>query len=243
MFLNLLLSLQAFFPNEEKMSVLENKIKRNEASSQDKVIYWHLHEPFPYLGVGRFIWFPRDSSFSYEEDFPSLLKFMKDKGHKLPAWLDQDFTCPWTTRQEFEKDQKRQLELKQVLETGFELQIKFLVTNSFETFEKIVDSFDENVKSEMKNKIEHLLEDPRGLYALIDYCQFKGSGLNEKEFKDGRGFGLKQVIEALPVESLNVESFVKTAKDILKERAKNSHGLDEKWLSSWINRLDRYRNF
>jgi hypothetical protein len=243
MFLNLLLSLQAFFPNEEKMSVLENKIKKNETSLQDKVIYWHLHEPFPYLGLGRFIWFPKDSNFSYEEDFPRLLKFMKDSGHKLPEWLGKEFSCPWSSRQEFENDQKKQLELKQLLESGINLQIKFLVTHSFETFEKIVDSFDESCKSLMINKLEKLLEDPRGLYALIDYCQFKGSGLNEKEFKDGRGFGLKQVIEALPQDSLNVESFVKTAKDILKERAKNSHGHDEKWLSSWINRLDRYRNF
>lgn len=235
--------MQAFFPNEEKITVLENKIKKIEASSQDKVIYWHLHEPFPYLGIGRFIWFPKDANFSYEEDFPSLLKFMKDRGHKMPDWLDEDFSCPWASRQEFEKDQVRQLELRQVLESGIHLQIKFLITHSFETFETIIDSFDDVDKTVMKNKFVQLLEDPRGLYALIDYCQFKGSGLHQKEFKDGKGFGLKQVVEALPCESCNVESFVKTAKDILKERAKNSNGHDEKWLSSWINRLDRYRNF
>lgn len=243
MFFELVLSLQAFFPSEEKMSALENKIKKNEVSSQDKVMYWHLHEPFPYLGIGRFIWFPKDASFSYEEDFPSLLKFMKSKGHKLPDWLDADFHCPWSTRQEFEKDQKKQFELKQALDSGIDLQIKFLVIHSFEIFQKIIDSCEPSHQAAIQSKFENILKDPRGLYALIDYCQFKGSGLNEKEFKDGHGFGLKQVIEALPSDCLNVEGFVKTAKDILKQRVKNSNGHDEKWLSSWINRLDRYRAF
>lgn len=243
MLLHLVLSLQAFFPNEEKMTSLENKIRTNKSSSQDKVIYWHLHEPFPYLGVGQFIWFPKDASFSYEEDFPSLLKFMQERGHKLPEWLDSRFTCPWSTRQEFEKDQKKQQELKETLELGFELQIKFLVSHTFETFEKIIKSFDEKDRTLMEDKFKQLLEDPRGLYVLIDYCQFKGTGLSEKEFKDGYGFGLKQVIKELPNDALNIECFVKTAKDILKNRVKNSNGDDEKWLSGWMSRLDRYRNF
>ena len=243
MFFYFLLSLQAFFPSEEKILVLENKIKKAAVSTQDKVIYWHLHEPFPYLGVGRFIWFPKNSSFDYQEDFPLLLKFIKDKGHPLPDWIDDNFTCPWASRQEFENDQKRQAELRVVLESTFHLQIKFLISYSFETFEKIIQNTEELHRSCMRSKISALLSDSRGLYALIDYAQFKGSGLNEKEFKLGKGYGLKQVLEAMPEDGASVEMFVKTAKDVLKERAKLSNGHDEKWLASWINRLDRYRNF
>lgn len=243
MLLHLMLSLQTFFPNAEKMSALENKIKTNKASSQDKVIYWHLHEPFPYLGIGRFIWFPKEATFSYEEDFPSLLKFMQQNGHKLPEWLDGSFSCPWRTRQDFEQDQKKQQELKETLELGFELQIKFLVSHSFETFEKIVNSFDEKDRPLMEDKFKQLLQDPRGLYTLIDYCQFKGSGLSEKEFKNGYGFGLKQVMESIPSDAVSIECFVKAAKDVLKNRVKNSNGDDQKWLPGWMSRLDSYRNF
>jgi len=240
----LLLSIQALFPNEETIASFETKIRRNELSfSKYHVLHWNPHEPFLSLGIGHFIWFPKDQTFPYEEAFPKLLKFLKDKGSTLPSWMSDDFSCPWKTRAEFEKDLPKQKELGLLLDKTAALQTRFIVINSFDMFEKIVSSCDEDQKTLIQEKIEKLLQDPRGLFALIDYNHFKGSGLYTKEFRHGRGFGLKQVLLALPQDSVNLDTFVKTAQDVLKERVKLSEGREEKWLSGWLKRIDRYRQF
>lgn len=239
MLLSLLLSLNFSMPSDEKMSSLQSKLKNHEAYAEQRLIKWNLHEPYPYLGIGHFIWFPKDQNFPVVEDFPKLLKFFQTEGVELPSWLSSTYGCPWTSRTEFEDDKTKPHQLRTLLETTYNLQVKYLVSHSFETLEKIVLSCED--KDLMHKKISKLLQDPRGLFALVDYCHFKGSGLNEKEFKHGKGFGLKQVLESLALEDCSIESFVKTAKDILKERAQHSEGHDTKWLSGWIKRLDHYR--
>lgn len=241
MLLSFLLSICFVFPSEDKMVLLQNKLKKSDAYAWQRLLQWNLHEPFPYLGIRHFIWFPKGQSFPVEEDFPKLLMFLKNQGVKMPAWLDNNTYCPWSSREEFEADKIKQQEIRSLLENSLNLQIKFLVTRSFESFEKIVSSEPEETSELMKQKITKLLADPRGLYALVDYCQFKGSGLNAIEFKNGKGFGLKQVLEAIDLADCSVEGFAKTAKDILKERVQHSEGVDTKWLSGWMKRLDQYR--
>lgn len=239
MILTLILTLQFSMPSDEKISSLQTKLKNHEAYAEQRLIKWNLHEPYPYLGIGHFIWFPKGQNFPVVEDFPKLLKFFDKEGVDLPLWLKNSFSCPWSSRSEFEEDKTKSLQLRSLLESTYHLQVKYLVSHSFETFEKIVASCeDQNL---MHKKILKLLQDPRGLFALVDYCHFKGSGLNEKEFKNGKGFGLKQVLESLSLDECSLEFFVKTAKDILKERVQHSDGHDTKWLSGWIKRLDHYR--
>jgi hypothetical protein len=242
MWINLLLTIQSLFPSDEKIAAFEKKIRQNELSfSRYHVVYWNQHEPFLSLGVGHFIWFPHDQTFPFEEAFPKLLQYLKAQGCKLPSWINEDYTCPWKTRSEFEKDLKKQKDLSQLLESTAALQTRFIVINSFEVFEKIVESCDIQDKEIMNQKIKRLLADPRGLFALIDYNHFKGSGLYTKEYRHGKGFGLKQVLLAMPEDSINLDTFVKTAQDVLKERVKLSQGREEKWLSGWLKRINRYR--
>jgi hypothetical protein len=242
MWINILLSFQSLFPTDEKISSFEKKISKNELSfSKYHLVYWNPHEPFLSLGIGHFIWFPKGQTFPFEEAFPNLLKFLKAQNCQIPSWIDDNFTCPWQTRTEFEKDHQKQIELKRLLESSTALQTRFIVKNSFEVFDKIISSCDDDSKKIVEERIKKLLEDPRGLFALIDYNHFKGSGLCEKEFKYGKGFGLKQVLLSLSDDSINLDSFVKTAQDILKERVRLSRGQEDKWLSGWLKRIDRYR--
>ena len=242
MLINILLTISSLFPNDEKIASFEKKIRKNELSfSRFQVVYWNPHEPFLSLGVGHFIWFPKDQTFPYEEAFPKLLKFLKQEKCNLPTWIKDDCSCPWKTRAEFEKDLDKQNDLRKLLEDTTALQTRFIVINSFDVFERIVASCVETEKTKINDRIESLLKDPRGLFALIDYNHFKGSGLYVKEYRHGKGFGLKQVLEAMPDDSINLDTFVKTAQDILKERVRLSQGREEKWLSGWLKRIDRYR--
>jgi hypothetical protein len=242
MLLKILLSISTFFPNDEKIAVFEKKIKKNELSfSPYQLVYWNPHEPFPSLGIAHFIWFPKNQSFPYEEAFPKLLKYLKTQGCNLPTWLNADFSCPWSNRNEFENDLNRQKELRTFLENTSNLQSRFIVINSFETFEKIIASFDETKKPLIMARFKNLLKDSRGLFALIDYNHFKGSGLHAQEFREGFGYGLKQVLEAMTGD--DIEDFVKTAQDVLKKRVELSSGKEDKWLSGWLKRINRYREY
>jgi hypothetical protein len=239
MWIPLLLSIQALFPSEEKIALCGKKIQDNEGSSS-YLVYWNPHEPFLSLGLGHFIWFPQDQNFPFEEAFPALLAHLKSKGCTLPSWISPEFTCPWKTREEFEKDSQKQQDLKHFLDSTQGLQAQYIISHSFEIFEKIINSCEEPQKNLIKERLTTLLQDSRGLFALVDYTHFKGSGLYEKEFKQGKGFGLKQVLLLMPDASPTLDTFIKTAQDILKERVLLSEGKEDKWLNGWLARIDKY---
>lgn len=66
---------------------------------------------------------------------------------------------------------------------------------------------------------------PNGMYALIDYVNFKGEGTNPAEQYRGQGWGLRQVLEemrpASPGQPAAVE-FAEAAKRVLQRRVDNS---------------------
>ena len=81
-----------------------------------------------------------------------------------------------------------------------------------------------------------------GLYALIDYVHFKGTGLSSKETYKGQGWGLKQVLHNMLNQSANINSFVESAEHILERRVENSPTArkEHRWLAGWRKRLQTY---
>jgi hypothetical protein len=83
--------------------------------------------------------------------------------------------------------------------------------------------------------------EPLGMYALIDYVNFKGEGISPTERYNGEGWGLLQVLQnmgngpALP-------EFSKSAAAVLTRRVKNSPPArnEAKWLPGWRNRCATY---
>ena len=104
------------------------------------------------------------------------------------------------------------------------------------------------VRKEFPNAVFTKVELDRGdgMYALIDYVNFKGEGTNPAEHYRGIGWGLRQVLEEMrsvsPGQPAAVE-FAEAAKRVLQRRVDNSPpGRGEaRWLAGWWNRCDSYK--
>ena len=81
-----------------------------------------------------------------------------------------------------------------------------------------------------------------GLYALMDYVNFKGEGVSPAERYRGQGWGLLQVLETMPAAGLPLSGFAKAADQVLTRRVSNSPPArnEAKWLPGWRNRLETY---
>ena len=84
-----------------------------------------------------------------------------------------------------------------------------------------------------------------GVYALIDYVNFKGEGTNPKERYNGQGWGLKQVLlEMKDVSSGQsaAREFANAAKRTLDRRISNSPPArgENRWRTGWHNRCEGY---
>jgi hypothetical protein len=83
-----------------------------------------------------------------------------------------------------------------------------------------------------------------GTFALIDYVNFKGDGLNPRERYKGQGWGLLQVlIEMKPSTPEGApRAFADASKAVLSRRVENSppQRNERRWLAGWLNRCERY---
>ena len=219
----------------------------NECSGRkDRLVWWNQGENFASLGIGHFIWYPNGASGIFEETFPALLAFFKEREVELPQWLKSQEGCPWKTKEELAlQGGKKKKELEDVLSLTLPLQTEFIAKRFETALQKILAHTKEEKKSQILQQIQHLEKSPQGKFALIDYLNFKGDGTLETERYCGKGWGLMQVLEEMPLNAHNpVEAFAKTAKSLLKARVKNAPFIrnEERWLKGWLVRVDRYLN-
>ena len=239
------LALNALTPEETK--TIGQKIYFNECSSKkNRLVFWNANEDFPSLGIGHFIWFPKGFKGSFEQMFPKLLAYFKKKKIKLPTLIAKASHAPWVNRDQFMTSYKsaEMAELRDFFENSLATQAEFIAIEFEKKLKEIVRS-SRNKKS-LSTKIARLKASPGGLYALIDYHNFKGSGLDPKERRNGQGWGLLQALEALPNNSKDpVADFAATAKRLLTLRAAScpTKGKEDLFLQGWFNRIDRYAAF
>lgn len=224
---------------------IAKKIWHNETgSSLDKLLYWNPDEDFLSLGIGHFIWYPEKRYTTYKEGFPSYLSFLKSQQAPLPTWLASATSCPWSSRAEFLSGQKS-IEKKELLEwlaSTMDLQGKFLLHQLPVSLHEI---FSSPITLEQKQKImgivEKLSSTPEGLYALVDYLNFKGLGLHELERYKGEGWGLIQVLTYLSEH--HSADFSSAARHVLERRVKNAPDpeKEKKWLKGWLSRVNTYK--
>ncbi len=216
----------------QESAQIGNQIYVNECSGKkEKLVWWNEGEDFASLGIGHFIWYPKEKKGPFEETFPLLLTFLKGQGVDLPDWLK---SCPWDSKQEFLNDTKR-LELQTFLSKTIPLQAAFIV----QRFEQAVPKFPPT----LIKKMESVGQTAQGKYALIDFLNFKGEGTAETERYCGQGWGLKQVLEEMPDHAQDpLLAFSETAKKILKRRVQNApqERREERWLPGWLARIDTY---
>lgn len=239
-------TLAAIDISAENAQQIAQKIWKNECAGTIKgLTSWNQGENFASLGIGHFIWYPPGKKEPFQESFPELLSFLEKQGIMLPPFLKNVKECPWNSRQEFHAAiaSPEMNQLRQFLFDTKDLQAIFIAQRLEKSFPGMVKNLPHDEKKRIAQIFLLLEKDPKGLYALIDYLNFKGLGTNLSESYQGKGWGLLQVLQGIPSSSNNlVADFVVSAKHVLKRRIENSppERNEQHWLKGWLNRVETY---
>lgn len=243
------LSGEVFFLSQGEYSRIGEKIWYNESkNSMEGLTHWNRGENFPSLGIGHFIWYPEGVKERFEETFPQLLIFLEKNGVMLPDFLKEAKGSLWVSQEEFYKDfdSPQSQHLRRFLYQTRDWQIKFIVAQLNEVVPLMEQTVSHEIGLNIRSNFSNLLKDERGVYALIDYFNFKGAGLSEQESYQGQGWGLKQVLEDMdPLSKDPVFAFCQAAKTILKRRVEHSPQkmIESRWLKGWLKRVDSYTDY
>lgn len=226
------------------------KIFQNEcAGKYECLVHWNESEAFPSLGIGHFIWYPEGVTERFVESFPALYEYMEQRQRNIPEWLRElePFDAPWPDRATFLKvaDSPEIAELREFLAGTQGIQAEFIFRRAKESLVKIIEAAPDERQADVKRHIQTLSQTPGGVYAIMDYVNFKGEGLSADERYNGEGWGLLQVLLAMPAEAApsTLDEFREAAGDVLTRRAQNAANPVERdrWLAGWLKRLETYR--
>ncbi|MBS0654439.1 MAG: hypothetical protein JSR46_01560 [Verrucomicrobia bacterium] len=219
------------------------KIYRNECSQNPKLlISWNDGEGFLSLGIGHFIWYSEGKREIFSERFPQFIAFCKEMRTSVPNWLEKEPACPWQSKAQFlDKASQPQVEgLRQFLLETQDIQALFMIRRLKQAMPSITAAHSNPQK--ILEQFWRVAASAQGLYALIDYVNFKGEGVNMLERYNGHGWGLLQVLESMDHTDKPLVDFVKAAKTVLSRRVANApkERNEQRWLAGWFNRVDTY---
>ena len=250
--------------SDRQLDWIAQKIWLNECAGKiEGLTSWNEGEEFASMGIGHFIWFPAHAKPPFQETFPDLLVYMQSRGIAIPIWIapgegppresaqlslrSSPCACPWASREEFMASQqdKKMLELRQFLYETRRLQAAFIVRRLAEAMPRLLANAPESDRKRIERQYVRLANEPMGLYAMLDYVNFKGEGAASKERYRGKGWGLLQVLLEMPEpagHSTAIADFVATAGQVLERRVANSppERREGRWLKGWRNRLNTY---
>ncbi len=223
------------------------RIWQNEcAGTVEGLTSWNTGENFASLGIGHFIWYPAGVEGPFEESFPKLVAWMNNGGVTVPGWLLSTPDCPWKNREAFLRDQSsdRQKQLRSWLAGTVPQQTQFIMARLDTATPKF-----RNAAGKLGSRVEQnvllLRQSAAGNFAMIDYVNFKGEGLNPKERYNDQGWGLLQVLMDMRADDVAdaPAAFAESAKRVLTQRVRNSppERKEQRWLPGWSNRCDSYR--
>ena len=223
-----------------QVSRIGQRIWQNECAGKvDELTSWNKGEEFASLGIGHFIWYPKGNEGPFEESFPPLVRFLQARGVAVPGWVLSTADCPWTSRAAFVADAKspRQQELRAMLAASVREQTEFIIARLQTAMPKLAAAGGARVQ----NNAAALSQTPEGMFAMIDYINFKGDGINPKERYNGIGWGLAQVLGDMSAGT--TAEFAEAGKRVLARRVKNAppSRSEKQWLPGWNNRCDGYR--
>ena len=256
MFKTLLLSLSLLFSaplyaqtrhitlSESQITTLAHLIWQNEGAGKvENLSIWSKFEAFPSLGIGHFIWYPTDVKGPYIEQFPEMIGYLADNGIPLPSWLNVNVPAPWKTREAFHLafDGTQLSELRSLLKQTTTLQARFIIKRLERGIPAILNASSEREQVKLNKSFSLLTSTAAGTFALLDYINFKGEGISEKERYQGKGWGLKQVLLNMPDQTDNaLLSFALSADEVLTRRVKNAPKNEINWLAGWRVRVHKY---
>lgn len=232
---------------DPQLQWLGERVYANECSSQFACLTgWNEGETFPSLGIGHFIWYQQGQTEVFEETFPALLAWLEASGARLPEWLvrDSERDSPWRSREQFlaEFDSERSRQLREFLAQTQGLQAAFIAQRLQSQLPDILAAHEGKQLAVIKSHFYYIANysPPFGLYALIDYLHFKGSGANPAERYNNQGWGLLQVLENMDAPSM--ASYINAAEYVLERRVINAPAErnEQRWLAGWKNRVRAY---
>ena len=224
------------------------KIWQNESNGTVAgLTAWNAGENFASLGIGHFIWYPQGVHGPFDESFPKLLAFARERDVAIPAWLNQSSACPWNSRVEFSgaQNSERMRELRQFLSRTIDLQAQFMVARLQQSLAKMLDEAAPVDRANVERQFARMASTPHGCYALVDYVNFKGEGVLHTERYRGEGWGLLQVLEQMHGSENGPSAageFSSSAAAMLRRRVQNSppERHEARWLPGWLNRVHSY---
>ncbi|MDB6136036.1 MAG: hypothetical protein JWM59_4279 [Verrucomicrobiales bacterium] len=221
------------------------RIWQNEcAGTVTGLTSWNRGEGFASLGIGHFIWYPAGTRRTYEESFPSLARFLAQRGARVPKWvLAPD--CPWPDRASFNASANtpKMKELRGLLANTIALQGEFAAQRSLRSLPKILAAAPRGSRAVIESRFRTLSATPAGLYCLMDYVNFKGEGTNPAERYKGVGWGLLQVLENMsgtPSPREAPGEFAAAARRTLDRRIKLAPKDESQWRAGWFSRCASY---
>jgi len=228
-------------------------IFKNECNRKfECLVSWNDGEEFPSLGIGHFIWFPKNSQVPFQESFPDLMRWYQQQGVIVPERLlnilQPNQPSPWQNKAEFleSKNRAQIQQLRTFLANTKETQASFIMQRLANALPKMLEVGQSDAeKQKIEQQFHRVAASPNGWYALIDYVNFKGEGIKETERYQGKGWGLAQVLlhmQGNEAEDKVIQSFVGSAAYILERRVKLSppERNEQRWLKGWKKRLYTY---
>jgi len=232
---------------------IASRIYENETRGQPKYLtYWGEGEDFPSLGIGHFIWFPEGVDAPFDESFPTMVAYVREQASDcspLPDWLQklEGFDAPWSDKTEFDEQQQseRMIALREWLAATAPEQVQFIVTSFHDRWNDL--DLSARDKDPLTAVLQRLLQTSQGMFAVVDYYNFKGIGSNWRERYRGDGWGLVQVLgdiaEAPIIDDADlVMRFSEAAAQRLQLRIRNSppERGEARWTEGWNKRVAAY---
>lgn len=235
--------------SDSEAAEIGRKVWMNEGGGKVSALtHWNQGEEFASLGIGHFIWYPPGPKGPFLESFPKLLDFLAASGRALPLWLQGSPECPWSSREAFvaDKEAPRMVELRNLLTDTIALQARFIANRLEEALPKMLESQPAEAREHLSGQFYRVAAHPQGVYALVDYVNFKGEGVSPAERYKGQGWGLLQVLEGMSGSETGapaLEAYAESADRALTHRVSNSppERNEARWLPVWRRRLATYR--
>ena len=219
------------------------RIWKNEcAGTVSGLTSWNKGEEFPSLGIAHFIWYPAGRTGPFEESWPGLARFLKTQGVPVEDWMLG--ACPWKNRDAFmaDLDGPRLTALRGMLSKTVAAQARYAAMRMEAALPKMLAATPPAQRAKIESNFRRVAAEPLGFYALMDYVNFKGEGVNPAERYNDQGWGLLQVLETMPATGKALPEFARAADAVLTRRVQNAPPArnEAKWLPGWRNRLQTY---
>ncbi|MEZ5452385.1 MAG: hypothetical protein R3E93_06130 [Thiothrix sp.] len=234
-----------------ELRLIADWIFRNESGGDpDKLVHWNDGENFASMGLGHFTWYPAGRAQRFGNTFPDMLGYLQTNGVQLPGWVQQARYqgAPWRSKAELMQAKRsgQVQELQNLLYQTRMLQAAYIVERARRAMPQLVGTAPQHSRARVAQNLNAIANTPGGWYALVDYVNFKGEGLNVNGGYNGQNWGLLQVLEQMQPSQPGqpaLHAFADAATQVLARRVRNSPPArnEARWMAGWSNRVNTYR--